>query len=185
MIGYGASDLANAFRTVRKNTVQIAEDLPEDRYDFVAAPGVKSVADLLRHLITAPMLQEDMHRVKRLSTLKGYDFAASSERAAAESTRIGSKADIIARLRSDGERLAKWMESLDDKFLAETFTDVMGQSARTRFEGLLAIKEHEMHHRGQLMLIQRMLGVVPHLTRQREERIRQRQAAAAAAAGRP
>jgi uncharacterized damage-inducible protein DinB len=30
------------------------------------------------------------------------------------------------------------------------------------------MKEHEMHHRGQLMLIERMLGIVPHLTRRRE-----------------
>jgi hypothetical protein len=28
-----------------------------------------------------------------------------------------------------------------------------------------------MHHRGQLMLIERILGIVPHLTRQRQERM--------------
>ena len=33
---------------------------------------------------------------------------------------------------------------------------------------LLGVKEHEMHHRGQLMLVQRLLGMVPPLTRQRE-----------------
>ena len=33
---------------------------------------------------------------------------------------------------------------------------------------LLGVKEHEMHHRAQLMLIQRLLGMVPHLTRHRE-----------------
>jgi hypothetical protein len=38
-----------------------------------------------------------------------------------------------------------------------------------------------MHHRAQLMLIERILGIVPHLTRQREERIRQRRAQGAAA----
>ena len=32
---------------------------------------------------------------------------------------------------------------------------------------LLGPKEHEMHHRGQLMLIQRILGQVPELTRRR------------------
>ena len=32
---------------------------------------------------------------------------------------------------------------------------------------LLGVKEHEMHHRGQLMLVQRLLGQVPHLTRAR------------------
>jgi uncharacterized damage-inducible protein DinB len=45
---------------------------------------------------------------------------------------------------------------------------------------LLGAKEHEMHHRGQLMLIERMLGIVPHLTRQMEERWARMQAQAAA-----
>jgi uncharacterized damage-inducible protein DinB len=36
-----------------------------------------------------------------------------------------------------------------------------------------------MHHRGQLMLIERMLGIVPHLTRQFQQRMAARQAAPA------
>ena len=28
-----------------------------------------------------------------------------------------------------------------------------------------------MHHRGQLMLVQRLIGITPHLTRQMQERI--------------
>ena len=50
----------------------------------------------------------------------------------------------------------------------------MGQNPRTRFESLHSPKEHEMHHRTQLMLIERMLGITPHLTRQMEERMRAR-----------
>jgi uncharacterized damage-inducible protein DinB len=46
-------------------------------------------------------------------------------------------------------------------------------------ESLLGAKEHEMHHRAQLMLIERQLGIVPHLTRQRQERIAQMRAARA------
>jgi hypothetical protein len=34
-----------------------------------------------------------------------------------------------------------------------------------------------MHHRGQLMVVQRLLGITPHLTRQMEERIASMQAA--------
>jgi uncharacterized damage-inducible protein DinB len=30
---------------------------------------------------------------------------------------------------------------------------------------ILGFKEHEMHHRGQLMVVERMLGIVPHPTR--------------------
>jgi uncharacterized damage-inducible protein DinB len=38
---------------------------------------------------------------------------------------------------------------------------------------LLGAKEHEMHHRGQLMTLQRMIGQTPHLTRQAQERMTQ------------
>ena len=179
MIAYGAAELANSFRTVRKNTVQVAEDIPEDKYAFVAAPGVRSAGDLLSHIVYAPMLYEDMHRHKRVTTLEGFDFAGVGRRSANEEKTLKSKTEIIAALRAEGERLAQWLESLDDAFLNETFSGAGGQIRRTRFESLLSIKEHEMHHRGQLMVIERILGIVPHLTRQREERIRQRQAAAA------
>jgi uncharacterized damage-inducible protein DinB len=50
------------------------------------------------------------------------------------------------------------------------FTPPSQASDKTRFEMLLGVKEHEMHHRAQLMLIERMVGVVPHLTRARQAR---------------
>jgi len=184
MIGYGGSELANAFRTVRRNTVQIAEDIPEDQYEFVAAPGVRSVSLMLRHIAYAPTVQTDMHRERRITTLKGYDFGGITARAASEEKQPRSKSEIIALLKTEGERFAGWLQSLSPEFLAETFTDPTGANPRARFESLLSAKEHEMHHRAQLMLIERVLGIVPHLTRQREERIRQRQAAAAASAQR-
>jgi len=180
MIAYGGRELASAFRTVRRNTVQVAEDIPEGKYDYEAAPGVRSVSATLRHILFAPRMQEDMHRDRRLTTLKGYDFGAIVGKLAIEEKKPASKAEIIKLLTSEGERTAKWLESLTPEFLAETFTDHMGEKPRTRFENLLSVKEHEMHHRAQLMVVERLLGIVPHLTREREER-RQRQAAAATA----
>jgi uncharacterized damage-inducible protein DinB len=176
MNNYGAAELANAFRTVRKNTIQVAEDIPEDQYDFVAAPGCKSVSAQLRHIAFAPILYYDWHRDRRITTLKGYDFGLITGRAQTEEEKPLSKAEIIALLEDEGERFATWLESLSPEFLAETFTDPTGQNPKTRFESLLGPKEHEMHHRAQLMLIERIVGVVPHLTRQREERVRQRRA---------
>ena len=40
---------------------------------------------------------------------------------------------------------------------------------KSRFELLLGLKEHEMHHRAQLMQMQRLLGMVPHMTRARQQ----------------
>ena len=82
-------------------------------------------------------------------------------------------------LRSEGEQFAAWLEKLTPEFLSETVTEPDGKTAKTRFERLLGAKEHEMHHRGQLMLIERQLGIVPHLTRQSQERIAQMRAAKA------
>ena len=55
-------------------------------------------------------------------------------------------------------------------------------ATKSRFEMLLGAKEHEMHHRAQLMTMQRMIGQVPHLTRQMQERMAQAPGAGAQAA---
>jgi uncharacterized damage-inducible protein DinB len=167
---YGGQELANAFRTVRKNTVQIAEDIPEDKYDFSAAPGVSTVGALLRHLVVSPTLYEDMHGTQRVTTLAGYDFPGIVGRMREQENKPLTKAETVAALKSEGERFATWLESLSPEFLAETFATPTGQN--TRLGSLLSPKEHEMHHRGQLMLVERMLGIVPHLTREREARQR-------------
>ena len=173
MTTYGATQLAESFRTVRRNTVQVAEDIPEERYDFVAAPGVQSVGALLSHIAFGPMVYEEMHREHRVTTLQGFNFPAAIGRSKALEDKPRSKAEIIDTLKSEGERFATWLESVSPEFLAETFTDHAGQHARSRLESLMSPKEHEMHHRGQLMLIERMIGVVPHLTRQRMARMQQ------------
>jgi uncharacterized damage-inducible protein DinB len=65
---------------------------------------------------------------------------------------------------------------LSPELLAQTYKDPAGKS-NTRLASLLSPKEHEMHHRAQLMVIERLLGIVPHLTRAREERAKQQAAA--------
>jgi len=134
---------------------------------------------MLRHIAYVNQLQYDFHRDRRITTIAGYDFAEFIERNRALQDVPRNKAQILALLKDEGEQYAAWMESLSSEFLFETYTDVTGQNPRTRFENIMAAKEHEMHHRGQLMLIERMLGIVPHLTRAAEERARARAAAKA------
>jgi uncharacterized damage-inducible protein DinB len=80
-----------------------------------------------------------------------------------------------------GEKFAKAVEALSDDFLGQSISMPPGapQTSRTRFDMLMSVKEHEMHHRGQLMLIERMLGITPHLTREGQARMAAMQAAAA------
>src|ERR1700739_664241 len=172
---YGGKELASAFRTVRKNTIQVAEDIPEDKYGFVAAPEVRSVASMLTHVAIATRISEELHK-KGLTTLVGFDFFGMLDKFKAEEAKGRSKAEILALLRTEGEQFATWLETLTPEFLAENVTEPDGKTTKTRFEGLLGAKEHEMHHRAQVMLIERQLGIVPHLTRRSQERAAQMRA---------
>jgi len=170
---YGAKDLADNLRTVRKNTVIIAEEIPEDRYSFRATPETRTVAQLLIHLAVAPRMAEQIHAIERRTALEGFDFPGMLHSIVDEEKTPRSKAQIIALLRDEGERWARWLESQSDDFLAERvkLPHGMTPTSKTRFEMLMSTKEHEMHHRGQLMLMERMIGLVPHLTRQMQERM--------------
>lgn len=169
---YGGKELAESFRTVRKNTLAIAEDIPEDKYGFQAAPDTRSVGELLTHIALSQSFQKQVHAEERRTTLAGFDFPALMQRLQAEAKVPRTKAQVIELLTKEGENWANWLEGLDDNFLGETVTMPPGATppSRTRFDMLLSVKEHEMHHRGQLMLIERILGIVPHLTRRMQER---------------
>ncbi|MGC2766360.1 MAG: DinB family protein [Candidatus Acidiferrum sp.] len=175
---YGGKELADSFRTVRKNTVQIAEDIPEESYGFVAAPEVRPVGRMLAHVATTTIITEEIHKTG-VTTLVGFDFFGLMDRFQAEEAKTRSKAEIVELLRTEGERFAAWLETLTPEFLAERVTEPDGKTSKSRFERLLGTKEHEMHHRAQLMLIERQLGIVPHLTRQFQERVAQMRAARA------
>jgi uncharacterized damage-inducible protein DinB len=170
---YGSKELAQSFRTVRKNTIAVAEDIPEKQYGFRAAPDTRTVAQTLVHIAVSPRYHEQVHRIDRRTTFDGFDFFSFFGALSAEEQVARSKAEITGMLRADGEKFAKWLEGLPEDFLGQQVASPQGvtPASKTRFELLLSAKEHEMHHRGQLMLIERLLGVVPHLTREMEKHV--------------
>src|ERR1700683_3151002 len=155
MTAYGGKELANGFRTVRKNTIQGAEDIPESQYDHVPAPDCRSVGRMLTHVAISTRVWDEIHRKQRLTTMVGVNFLGMLD------------------------QFAAWLDTLTPEFLAEMVTEGDGKTNKSRLDRLLSAKEHEMHHRAQLMLIERQLGIVPHLTRQFQERVAQMRAAKA------
>jgi len=172
---YGGTQLASSFRSVRANTITIAEEIPEDQYGYRPVADVKSVGEQLAHIAVATGWQIELHTT-RVGHVDYAMFGAHVARSASEEQGLNSKAAILEALRTGGERFATFLEGVDDALLEQqvTFPPQVQPSVRTRFEMLQAVKEHEMHHRAQLMVYERLLGIVPHLTRRR--------AAAAAAA---
>ena len=177
MTYYGGKELAASFRVVRGNTIHIAEEIAEDKYSFKATPDTRSVGELLSHIALGPRIQHHIHS-SRIDDLKNANFPALVSATGAEEAKPRTKTEIVELLRSEGEKFAVYLEGLPESFLAEPVRMPSGAQppAKSRFEMLMAVKEHEMHHRGQLMVLERMLGLVPHITRQRQERFAQARA---------
>jgi uncharacterized damage-inducible protein DinB len=170
MTGYGPRQLAESFRTVRKNTLAIAKEIPDDKYGFKATPDVMSAGEMLAHVAVSPSWQIDLHGNK-IDQIDFAMFTTRIQQVKAAEAALRTKADIVQALEDGGEQFARFLEGLDEKTLESTvsFPPPVAPSIKTRFEMLLGVKEHEMHHRGQLMLVQRLIGQVPHLTRARQQ----------------
>ena len=167
---YGSKQLAESMRTVRENTILIAEDIPEESYGYRPTPESRSVAELFLHIAAVWQLTYQIHEIERRASIEDFDFGGFFQGASVNEKRTSSKSQIIAFLRTEGQRLCNWVEKLPESVLAEPvrMPRSSNPAAKSRFEMILGAKEHEMHHRAQLMVAERLLGIVPHLTRSRQ-----------------
>src|SRR4030095_11742782 len=114
MLTYGAQQLASSFRTVRKNTIQVAQDIPEDKYAHVPAEGARTVGRMLTHVAIAPTrLWQGMHGT-RASNMTGFDFFGLGARMQAEEATPRTKAEIVELLTTEGEAFATFLEGFTD-----------------------------------------------------------------------
>jgi len=166
---YGPKQLAESMRTVRKNTILIAEDIPEASYSYRATPESRSVAETLLHIAGLTKIDQRIHEQERLVSLEGVSFSTLAK-GLIDAQHQYSKSEIISVLRAEGDRWCEWVQQIPESVLAEPVRMPAGSNPglKSRFEMLLGTKEHEIHHRAQLMVIERLLGIVPHLTRNRQ-----------------
>jgi len=170
MTCYTGADCGRAFRTVRKNTIQVAMDIPAEHWGFRATPDSMSVHEILAHLAASTTWALAMHRDDKKTFVTFEDFGRYIGASKAFEQALDCRDTVLAALESEGEAFAAFLDSMDADMLAEKvgFPPPIEPPTKSRFEMLLSIKEHEMHHRAQLMVNQRLVGVVPHLTRNRQ-----------------
>src|SRR5271166_4736170 len=120
MTYYGAKDLATAFRTVRDNTIKIAEEIGEEHYGFRATPETRSIGETLVHIANIPKTAYEIHAVRKVTTLAGFDFVGFIGPLIADEKNKHSKAEIIQALTDGRDLFAGWLDTLSDKFLGES-----------------------------------------------------------------
>src|ERR1700727_3401935 len=142
---YDGKDFARQFRVVRNNTLHHAQDIPESKYGFVPAPGCRAIDALLTHIAVSPRMWYEVHGKQRVKTLVGFDFVRLGSEVKAEEGKSRTKAEILDLLHDEGDKFAKWLETLTSEFLAERIPVADGSGTKSRFEQLLGDKEQGMN----------------------------------------
>jgi uncharacterized damage-inducible protein DinB len=124
------------------------------------------VAETLAHIAMLSRADYRLHEEDRRSSLEDFNFGELTQGSESEEKKPRSKSEIVALLSAEGDKWCRWVEGLPQALLSEEVTQ-SGGTSKSRFEMLLGTKEHEMHHRAQLTVVERLLGIVPHLTRNR------------------
>jgi hypothetical protein len=159
----------NSMKAVRANTVEIARDIPADKYEFRATPETRTVIELFRDIIRVTEFV-----VGVAISRENVNFA---DRPREEWRKVFVKTDIdalttpeqvIAALQSSMDDLYERVMSTDDAYLNESFVAPDGIT-KVRLWMVNTAKEQEMVMRSQLLLMERMMGIVPHTTRRQQE----------------
>src|SRR5678816_3892609 len=110
MTYYSGPDLARSFRVVRNNTVQIAQEIPEEQYGFRVTAETRTVAELLAHIAAQSGYHHRLHGVDKLSE---FTFEAWG-RYQQDVTALERADDIVlcgqAALERQGDAFASWLE---------------------------------------------------------------------------
>src|SRR5947207_1581549 len=98
-MSYGGTELAASFRTVRGNTVTIAEEIPENKYDFKPASDLRTVAELLAHIAMSPSIALTIQRHK-VADFKTLNFMELVGPIRADEAKQRTKTELVALLKA-------------------------------------------------------------------------------------
>jgi uncharacterized damage-inducible protein DinB len=142
------ADFIRYFDSIRRLTLQFARTVPADRRDWAPLAGEFTCGDLIRHLTAA----EEMFTGAVLTGRWRYP----GHTAAAGDT----LEDLLARLESGHAATMARLGTLPDAALLAPCPTLDGPPTKT-WRLLMALVEHEIHHRSQLAMYLTLMGVPP------------------------
>jgi len=146
---------------VRNGLIKEVELVPADQFGFRATPETRTVLELAQHIIeTERMLAGE---VCRENTNFARGFPAIAAEFAGNVKQAQTKEDIISLLGTSFEESKAKSLEFGDENIAKMMTRFDGRQA-PKAEMLRFAVAHEMYHRGQFTVYQRLLGIEPALT---------------------
>lgn len=150
------------WQDVRNWLIKEVELIPEEQFGFRATPETRSIIEVVQHIIeTERVIVREMCR-DNTNFRRGFP------------TMIAEFAGHVKDARTKEAVLELSLSSLQEtRSVAVEFGDENFGQLMTRFDGRQGPKvgmlsfaiSHEMYHRGQLTVYERLLGIEPALTR--------------------
>jgi uncharacterized damage-inducible protein DinB len=166
-------ELLTSWNEVRSGLILEAEQIPEEHFSFRPTDETRSVAEILQHIVeTQKFLVGEACR--RDASMIRQSFADQIKEHAPGVSAVKDKNGLLELLRSSMESAEESLRSHSD-LLKETLIGLDGKP-KAKLGVLNFIVGHEMYHRGQLTVYERLLGIEPQLT-QRFKKIFARSAA--------
>jgi uncharacterized damage-inducible protein DinB len=154
-------ELIDQWKDVRNGLIEEASLIPEDKFNFKASEESRSISELLQHIVQTQKVL--VGEICRADTNFSRGFPALIAEHADGVTAMNDKEGLIELLRDSIEAAETKMRGFGGEAL---------QVMTTRFDGKPISKisfldfsmSHEMYHRGQLTVYERLLGIEPALT---------------------
>lgn len=156
-----AEVIIGMWKDVRNGLIGEVEKIPADQFSFRATPETRSVAEVLQHIIEVQKILVG-ETCRDESNLRRQSFAAHTTEYAPEVRNAADKQAIIDELRRSMEVAEPCIRSYAEKW-NEPMNSIDGRPS-TKGAILTFAVSHEMYHRGQLTVYERLLDIEPALT---------------------
>ncbi|HEX2271270.1 MAG TPA: DinB family protein [Pyrinomonadaceae bacterium] len=156
-----AETIIGMWKDVRNGLIAEVEKIPEDQFSFRATPETRSIAEVLHHIIEVQKILVG-ETCREDSNIRRQSFADHTKEYASGVRDAAGKQAIIDVLRRSLEEAEPCIRSYAEK-LDDTTTSLDGRTT-TKGAVLTFAISHEMYHRGQLTVYERLLNIEPVLT---------------------
>jgi hypothetical protein len=139
-----------AWNEIGRKLIAIAEDLPEDKYDYKPNPDSRTFVGQLLHVSASMYYFTDPAQNQKVR----YPDDPNRDN-------LKTKADVVAFVKKSVEDGASLIKSKGDKGMRETLTDSESKQQTHVSDLAYSLIEHSGEHYGQLVVYYRINNMVP------------------------
>jgi len=139
--------VVDSWNDIGRKLIAMAEDFPEDKFDFKATPAQRTFAEQLLHAAGA-----NYYFINAVTGAKG---------AVDENPKYKGKADLVAFVKKSFAEGAAAIKAKGDQGLNDLVVDPFGHQQYRVVDLAYGFIEHSGEHYGQLVVYYRLAGLVP------------------------